>query len=93
LDVQNDIEAMSKVSENQVIVDVRAPHEQERKPLNMPGCEILLVPFYELEKAVVTWPEDKEYLLYCDKGVMSRLHAQNLQEKGFDHVKIFRPLV
>ncbi|MGY8871121.1 MAG: tRNA uracil 4-sulfurtransferase ThiI, partial [Pseudomonadales bacterium] len=93
LDVQNEIEAMSKVSENQVIVDVRAPNEQERKPLNMPGCEIILVPFYELEAAVVTWSESKEYLLYCDKGVMSRLHAQNLQEKGFNHVKIFRPLV
>ncbi|BBB28612.1 tRNA uracil 4-sulfurtransferase ThiI [Neptunomonas japonica] len=93
LDVQSDIEAMSKVSENQVIVDVRAPNEQERKPLNMPGCEIILVPFYELEAAVVTWSENKEYLLYCDKGVMSRLHAQNLQEKGFNHVKIFRPLV
>ena len=93
LDVQSEIEAMSKVSENQVIVDVRAPNEQERKPLNMPGCEIILVPFYELEAVAVTWAEDKEYLLYCDKGVMSRLHAQNLQEKGFEHVKIFRPLV
>ena len=93
LDIQSEIEALSKVSDNQVIVDVRAPVEQERKPLNMPGCDILLVPFYELELVATSWDENKEYLLYCDKGIMSRLHAQNLQEKGFKHVKVFRPLV
>ncbi|SIS46615.1 tRNA uracil 4-sulfurtransferase ThiI [Neptunomonas antarctica] len=93
LDIRSDIEALSKVSENQVIVDVRAPTEQERKPLNMPGCEILLVPFYELEAAAAAWGSNTEYLLYCDKGVMSRLHAENLQDKGFENVKIYRPLV
>ncbi len=93
LDIKGDIEALSKVSENQVIVDVRAPAEQERKPLNMPGCEVLPVPFYELEQAAEAWNAEKEYLLYCDKGVMSHLHAQNLQEKGFLNVKVYRPLV
>lgn len=93
LDVKSDIEALSKVSENQVIVDIRAPAEQEKKPLNMPGCELLCVPFYELDRKAESWAQDKEYLLYCEKGVMSRLHAQSLQDKGMVNVKVYRPLV
>ena len=93
LDVQSDIEALSKVSEHQVIVDIRAPAEQEKKPLNMPGCELLCVPFYELDRAAESWSQEKEYLLYCEKGVMSRLHAQSLQDKGMLNIKVYRPLV
>ncbi|QEQ95745.1 tRNA uracil 4-sulfurtransferase ThiI [Neptunomonas concharum] len=93
LNVQTEIEALSKVSDNQVIVDVRSPVEQEKKPLNMPGCEVVCVPFYELESAVGAWDQGKEYLLYCDKGVMSVLHAQNLQDKGYSNIKVYRPLV
>ncbi|MDO6455282.1 tRNA uracil 4-sulfurtransferase ThiI [Neptunomonas phycophila] len=93
LDIQSDIEALTKVSENQIVVDVRAPHEQEKTPLNMPGCDVISVPFYELETASDSWVPEKEYLLYCDKGVMSHLHAQNLQEKGLGNVKVYRPKV
>lgn len=91
LDYQSEMEALSKVADGQVLVDIRAPQEQEKKPLNMPGCEIKVVPFFELENHIVNWPADQEYLLYCEKGVMSGLYAQNLQEKGFTHVKVFRP--
>ncbi len=86
-----EIETMSKVSDNQRIVDIRAPREQELKPLNMPGCEIILAPFYELESHTAQWSDDVEYLLYCEKGMMSQLHAQNMQEKGQLNVKVFRP--
>jgi len=91
LSVKAQIEILSKVSENQVIVDIRAPHEQEKSPLNMPGCEMLTVPFYDLESAMLNWQDDIEYLLYCDKGVMSQLHAQSMQEKGINNVKVYRP--
>ncbi|MFW1676691.1 tRNA uracil 4-sulfurtransferase ThiI [Pontibacter sp. JAM-7] len=89
--VHAEIEALTKVGENQVIVDVRAPHEQEKKPLNMPGCDILCVPFYKMDQVAETLEKDKEYLLYCEKGVMSQLQAQQLQEKGFSNIKVFRP--
>lgn len=85
------IEALSKVDENQIVVDIRAPQEQEKQPLNMPGCTVLAVPFYELAAAVADWEQDKEYLLYCDKGLMSQMHAQNLQGQGMSNVKVFRP--
>ncbi|MEH6442363.1 MAG: tRNA uracil 4-sulfurtransferase ThiI [Oceanospirillaceae bacterium] len=91
LQAKAEIETLSKVSELQKIVDIRAPHEQESKPLNMPGCDIIVAPFYELEAQSADWSEEFEYLLYCDKGVMSQLHAQNLQEKGMLNVKVYRP--
>jgi thiamine biosynthesis protein ThiI len=91
LDIQTDIESLSRVSENQIVVDIRAPGEQEKRPLNMPGVEVILAPFFTLESVCHDWATDKEYLLYCEKGVMSRMHAQNLQEKGLTNVKVYRP--
>lgn len=87
------VEALSKVSENQVIIDIRAPHEQEKKPLNMPGCEVLAIPFYSLGSKVESLASGKEYLLYCEKGVMSQMHAQQLQDNGYQNIKVFRPAV
>ena len=50
-----------------------------------------MIPFYNLEKAFPELPQEREYLLYCDKGVMSQMHAQHLHELGFENVKVFRP--
>lgn len=91
LAAKSEIESLSKVTEMQKIVDIRAPHEQEKKPLNMPGCEVVLIPFYDLEKRIEGLDAEFEYLLYCEKGIMSQLHAQSLQEKGMLNVKVFRP--
>lgn len=91
LEAKSAIDTLSKVSDNQRIVDIRAPREQELKPLNMPGCEIILAPFYELESHLEKFSDELEYLLYCEKGMMSQLHAQNLQEQGRLNIKVFRP--
>ncbi len=89
-----DIEALSAVTvvheadpEKHVVIDIRPE----------PGCvetacETLKIPFYELNSAFDRLPKDKEYLLYCDKGVMSQLHAQYLRDgKKCDNVKVYRP--
>lgn len=89
--INSEIEAMTRVEGNQTLVDIRPPREQERKPLNMPGCDIQVIPFYSLEKEFPALPQEREYLLYCDKGVMSQMHAQHLHELGFENVKVFRP--
>jgi thiamine biosynthesis protein ThiI len=91
VNVHAEVEALTRVSANQIVVDIRAPHEQEKKPLNIPGCEIKLIPFFSLSAEAEQFAEDKEYLLYCDKGVMSQLHAHQLQERGFSNVKVYRP--
>ncbi len=91
VNVHAEVEALTKVGDNQIVVDIRAPHEQEKKPLNLPGCEIQLVPFFALAAAADNFSEEKEYLLYCEKGVMSQMHAHQMQERGFPNVKVYRP--
>ncbi|MBY4675676.1 tRNA uracil 4-sulfurtransferase ThiI [Marinobacterium arenosum] len=91
VNVNAQVEALTKVAANQVIVDVRHPHEAERKPLNLPGCEVLTIPFFKLDSEFAGLDPTKEYLLYCEKGVMSQMHAQQLQDKGHLNVKVYRP--
>ena len=33
----------------------------------------------------------QQYMLYCDKGVMSRLHAMHLKDEGYENIKVYRP--
>lgn len=73
-----------------VILDIRHPDEIERKPLQLAGQTIQPMPFYSLHSQFAELPKDKRYLLYCDKGVMSRLHAAHLREDGYN-VAVYRP--
>lgn len=91
VNIHAEVEALTKVADNQIVVDIRAPHEQEKKPLNIPGCEIQLIPFFALASAADNFSEEKEYLLYCEKGVMSQMHAHQMQERGFTNIKVYRP--
>ncbi|WP_369600021.1 tRNA uracil 4-sulfurtransferase ThiI [Hahella sp. SMD15-11] len=74
-----------------VVIDIRHPNEQEKHPLTLNHNKVLSIPFYELENRVSELGPDQTYLLYCDKGVMSRLHAAHLREaKGLERVKVLR---
>jgi thiamine biosynthesis protein ThiI len=73
------------------VIDVRHPTEQELKPLQLGNSKILKIPFYELHKKFVELDKQQTYLLYCDKGVMSRLHASHLVADGHKNVKVYRP--
>nr|CAA6830586.1 MAG: tRNA S(4)U 4-thiouridine synthase (former ThiI) / Rhodanese-like domain required for thiamine synthesis [uncultured Thiotrichaceae bacterium] len=70
--------------EDQTVIDIRATE----KPLEQADLHI---PFHQLNQKFPVLPQDKEYLLYCDKGVMSQLHAAYLHEQGFNNVKVYRP--
>jgi len=55
-------------------------------------CDTLKIPFHQLKSAFKTLSKEKEYLLYCDKGVMSQLHAQYLRDEyGAENIKVYRP--
>jgi thiamine biosynthesis protein ThiI len=49
------------------------------------------IPFYKLNSAFADMAKDQQYLLYCDKGVMSQLHAAHLLEQGYNNVGVYRP--
>ncbi|RDE22376.1 tRNA 4-thiouridine(8) synthase ThiI [Motiliproteus coralliicola] len=88
---QVEVETQQQVSSNEVIIDVRHPDEEERSPLQVDGIEVIKIPFYSLATEFGGLNAEKEYLLYCDRGVMSQLHALYLKEQGHDNVKVYRP--
>ena len=56
------------------------------------SCQTLKIPFYDLKNQFKKLPQDKTYLFYCDKGIMSQLHAQYLRDsEGFSNIKVYRP--
>ena len=84
-------ETVAAISADEVIIDVRAPEEEEKDPLAIEGIETKTIPFYKLATQFADLDKDKTYLLYCDRGVMSKLQALYLQEQGYSNVKVYRP--
>jgi len=74
-----------------VVIDIRHPDEQAIKPLNLPDAEVRSIPFFQLGSQFTTLDPSRTYLLYCDKGMMSRLHASHLQDAGHTNVAVYRP--
>ena len=38
-------------------------------------------------------PGNRQYLLYCDRGTMSRMHAGHLKAEGHGNIKVYAPAV
>ncbi len=74
------------------VIDIRHPDEAEIKALILEGenqpREKLNIPFYKLRSGFANLDKSKYYLLYCGKGMMSRLHAANLMDEGFTNVAV-----
>jgi thiamine biosynthesis protein ThiI len=49
------------------------------------------MPFYAINSKFKELDPNRQYLLYCDKGVMSRLHAHHLVNEGHTNVRVYRP--
>lgn len=73
-----------------ILIDIRQPEEVVRHPRT--EANSLQIPFYELNQKFKHLDPSQEYLLYCEKGVMSQLHAQYLKDRGFNNVKVYRPI-
>ena len=74
-----------------IIIDVRHPDEAEQRPLVCPNNQIIPLPFFNLGKCSGELDKQQSYLLFCDKGIMSRLHADTLSKQGFHKVGVFTP--
>ncbi|WP_321777668.1 tRNA uracil 4-sulfurtransferase ThiI [Sulfurimonas sp.] len=69
------------------VIDIRV--EDETIEIN---CETINIPFHRLKSEFPKLPQDKEYLLYCEKGIMSQLHAQYLRDEyKCENVRVYRP--
>ncbi|UAX02430.1 tRNA uracil 4-sulfurtransferase ThiI [Proteus terrae] len=85
-----EVEMVSEFCANDVILDIRSPEEQETSPLKVEGVDVKELPFYKLSTQFGDLDKAKTYLLYCDRGMMSRLQALYLREQGFENVKVYR---
>lgn len=88
-DVQ--VEMVSEALPGQVVIDIRHPDETEDAPLALDGIEQISLPFYAVNSKFGELDSNRQYLLYCDKGVMSRLHAHHLLHEGHTNVRVYRP--
>lgn len=93
-DIVNEIEDIGQMevvsdlsSGNYTVIDIRQSDDCIETE-----CETLKIPFYKLKSEFKKLPQNKEYLFYCDKGILSQLHAQYLRDaENYKNIKVYRP--
>ena len=86
-----EVEQVQAVEQHATVLDIRSPEEEEDNPLEIEGVEVKHLPFYKLGTQFGDLDQSKTYLLYCERGVMSRLQALYLLDQGYTNVKVYRP--
>ena len=84
------VDAVSVLGENDVIIDIRSPEEIDENPLHIENQVMIQLPFYKLSSQFAELDQSKHYVLYCERGVMSKLQALYLKESGFNNVSVFK---
>ena len=84
------VDIVDVVPAGQSIIDIRHPDEEELKPLDE-KLSVIKVPFYQLHATFKTLDQSRQWFLYCERGVMSQLHAQYLRDEGFSNIAVYRP--
>lgn len=87
------IDVVSIVWENEIIVDVREEVKSQESPLIIDWQIILKIPFFDLPFEFEKLDQSKTYLFYCNKWMISKNQAIAMKNKGFLNVKIFRPIL
>ena len=85
-----EVETVSEFEASDVVLDIRSPNEEDEHPLIIEGVEVVHLPFYKLATKFGDLDQSKQYLFYCDRGVMSKLQALFLIEQGFSNIKVYR---
>ncbi|MGN1393558.1 MAG: tRNA uracil 4-sulfurtransferase ThiI [Succinivibrionaceae bacterium] len=87
--IGGDVEVTDYVASNEIVVDIRSAEEIEKKTLvtDKPHLEI---PFFKISSVFADLDKTKTYLLYCDKGVMSKMQAMYIKDQGYQNVKVYR---
>ena len=88
---REEVEVVKETAQDDIIIDIRHPNEEEIKSFSIPGREVLTMPFYQLHSKFAELDRERHYLLYCEKGVMSQLHAMHLRDEGHQNVGVYSP--
>ena len=84
-----EVDEITVLDKQDVILDIRSPEEVDEAPLEVEGHEVIHLPFYKLSNQFASLDQARNYVLYCERGVMSKLQALYLKEQGFTNVKVF----
>jgi thiamine biosynthesis protein ThiI len=85
-----EVEVLSVPLAHGTIIDIRHPDEVELAPLRV-YTPVRRIPFYELHSRATELSGGGPWLLYCGRGVMSRLHASHLRASTGLDVKVYAP--
>jgi len=81
------VEVVHALSDNITVIDIRAEDDTIET-----SCPSIKIPFHKLKSEFKKLDQSKAYLLYCEKGIMSQLHAQYLRDsQDAKNVKVYRP--
>lgn len=86
------VDIISTPSLSDVIIDIRHPNEVDDAPLMLTNNIIVSLPFYDLEQRVTTLMNQHpsaRFLLYCQKGTMSKIHAHHLNQNNPDRFAVY----
>ncbi|MDQ7050586.1 MAG: tRNA uracil 4-sulfurtransferase ThiI [Enterobacterales bacterium] len=83
------VETVNLPSTTDIVIDIRHPQELALKPLQLTANKVLKIPFFKLQ-SIDSLNKEENYLLYCDKGIMSQLQAEEMVDKGYK-VKVYQP--
>ncbi|WP_367670765.1 thiazole biosynthesis protein [Sodalis-like secondary symbiont of Drepanosiphum platanoidis] len=87
----NKIKITNKILSNSIVLDIRTEKERIKNPLNLNKNIIKYYSLYEISNKFHLLNQNKNYLLYCTYGLISKLQAIILYEKGYKNIKIYRP--
>jgi len=90
-EVATDLEVVSEIPVDALVIDIRHPDKEERRPLQVPLATVKTIPFYKFNNAFALLPVTTQYFLYCEKGVMSQLDASFLADQGYTNIGVYRP--
>lgn len=81
------IEVVQELKSDMIVIDIRADDDCIET-----SVKCIKIPFHKLKSEFKKLDKNKEYLLYCEKGIMSQLHAQYLRDaQNAENVRVYRP--
>lgn len=86
-----DVDLVAVPNVDDIIIDIRHPDEAEKRPLALTNNSVEHIAFYELMSQLDKLDRGQSYLLYCEQGSMSQLHASHLKGMGFDRIAVYLP--
>lgn len=73
-----------------IIIDIREELNFSETPLTLKTNQIINIPFFDINFEFGKLDNNKTYLLYCDKWILSKLHYLYLKEKWFENIWILK---